>query len=64
MVRILQAHHKYFLWKGIVSVKEAFGANISHRVGNGENIYFWLDRWIGDKPLAERFPNLFSCARK
>lgn len=45
-----------------MSIKEAFGANISYRVGNGENIYFWLDRWIGDKPLAERFPNLFSCA--
>lgn len=28
--------------------------------GNGENISFWLDRWLGNKPLCEVFPNLFS----
>lgn len=51
------------LWKGITSVREAFQANTPCRVGSGDNIYFWLDCWIGDTSLAEQFPDLFSCAR-
>ncbi|XP_058757673.1 uncharacterized protein LOC131630949 [Vicia villosa] len=30
--------------------------------GNGDGIDFWLDRWKGPSPLAERFPSLFRFA--
>ena len=29
-------------------------------IGNGGSTAFWFDLWIGDLPLCERFPNLFS----
>ena len=31
-------------------------------VGTGSSTLFWLDRWLGDSPLAARFPALFSIA--
>lgn len=30
------------------------------RVGNGLNTLFWLETWITDSPLKEKFPRLFS----
>ena len=36
------------------------GTSIS--VGSGSSTLFWFDRWIGDLPLAARFPKLFSIA--
>lgn len=30
---------------------------VRYRVGSGERILFWLDRWVGDRPLV------FNCAR-
>ena len=30
------------------------------RVGNGMDTRFWLDNWIGDKPLYVMFPRLFA----
>ena len=30
------------------------------RVGNGMDTRFWLDTWIGDKPLYVMFPRLFA----
>lgn len=38
-------------------------ANIKFRVGSGEKVLFWLDNWVGDKPMAEAFPGLFAVAR-
>ncbi|KAK1667188.1 hypothetical protein QYE76_055347 [Lolium multiflorum] len=29
-------------------------------LGNGTSTAFWMDLWLGDQPLHERFPNLFS----
>ncbi|OMO52856.1 hypothetical protein COLO4_36939 [Corchorus olitorius] len=31
-------------------------------VGNGKNIKFWSDHWIGDGPLNLKFPRIFSLA--
>ena len=31
-------------------------------VGNGENTLFWIDLWLGDQPLCEKFPALFNLA--
>lgn len=45
------------IWKGIISVKEVTLDEVRYRVGSGERILFWLDRWLGDRPLV------FNCAR-
>ena len=50
------------LWKGILSVKDQFMKNINYHIRLEERILFWKDRWVGNKPLADRFPDLFSCA--
>lgn len=50
------------LWRGIVSSRDALVANIKFRVGSREKVLFWLDNWVGDKPLAEAFPSLFVVA--
>ncbi|KAJ9188986.1 hypothetical protein P3X46_000330 [Hevea brasiliensis] len=34
--------------------------NILFVLGNGEKIYFWHDKWIGEAPLKFSFPRLFS----
>uniref|UniRef100_A0A453EGT6 Reverse transcriptase zinc-binding domain-containing protein n=1 Tax=Aegilops tauschii subsp. strangulata TaxID=200361 RepID=A0A453EGT6_AEGTS len=31
-------------------------------VGSGSLTLFWFDRWLGDPPLAARFPGLFAIA--
>lgn len=41
------------LWRGILTVKEAFAKSIRYHVGSGEKIFFWLDTWTGDRPLVE-----------
>jgi hypothetical protein len=28
----------------------------------GDRIHFWVDRWCGDHPLKEVFPDLYACA--
>jgi hypothetical protein len=52
-------------WKDISSI----GKNINHnwfsqqvvkKIGNGRQTSFWLDNWLGDFSLRDRFPRLFS----
>nr|XP_043624274.1 uncharacterized protein LOC122595871 [Erigeron canadensis] len=33
-------------------------------IGNGASIRFWIDRWIGDNPLCNTFPDLFKLERR
>ena len=36
----------------------------SIKVGTGSGTLFWLDRWVGTRPFADRFSALFSiCTR-
>lgn len=44
-------------------MKDCFQANIRFRVGSGKKIFFFGQNWIGERPLAEMFLNLFNCAR-
>eukprot|EP00268_Persea_americana_P060859 TRINITY_DN7630_c0_g1_i4.p1 TRINITY_DN7630_c0_g1~~TRINITY_DN7630_c0_g1_i4.p1 ORF type:complete len:129 (-),score=20.04 TRINITY_DN7630_c0_g1_i4:855-1241(-) len=50
------------IWKGILSVKENFMENIIYRVGLGEHVLFWRDKWLGEWPLARQLPDIFNCA--
>ncbi|KAK1297873.1 hypothetical protein QJS10_CPB14g00976 [Acorus calamus] len=52
-----------WLWKGILAEVETFSQGIFWRLGSGEDIRFWQDHWIGDKPLKVRFPSIFHIAR-
>lgn len=51
------------LWKGVMSAHESFTDEISFCMGSECTISFWLDTWVGEKPLAVVFPCLFLCAR-
>ena len=33
-------------------------------LGNGQRVRFWEDTWLGDMPLADRYPSLFNIARR
>jgi hypothetical protein len=43
-----------------MKVKEDFFSRGSFKVGDGENTQFWENMWLGDKPLAQQYPSLFS----
>ena len=46
-------------WKAISSLYGEFLQMVSFKVGNGNNVRFWEDKWLGKKPLEELFPSLF-----
>ena len=50
-----------FIWKSMHSVKDMFMKHITYKVESGENISFWHDRWVGDRPLATQFLDLYRC---
>ncbi|KAJ0586998.1 hypothetical protein HanIR_Chr04g0158141 [Helianthus annuus] len=59
------------VWKNIMSMESKFlvnGKRIHHlikgTVGNGCNIRFWIDHWVGDMPLMSRWPSLFALEKK
>ncbi|GAU37021.1 hypothetical protein TSUD_207270 [Trifolium subterraneum] len=52
-------------WKDMVNIGETFGydwfqSNTRIIVGNGNNIAFWTNRWLGNNVLSDLFPNLFD----
>lgn len=51
------------MWKGIISSSEKFMQNIRYHVCLGKKIVFWKETWIGEEPLASKFPDLFNCAQ-
>lgn len=51
------------LWKGITSIKTTFSDSIKYRVGSGNKILFRLDTLVGERSLADQFPDLYRCAR-
>ncbi|GAU44350.1 hypothetical protein TSUD_129240 [Trifolium subterraneum] len=53
-------------WKDVCSLdkvvesKNWLGESIVRKVGNGFSTYFWSSNWIGEAPLLEVFPRLYS----
>jgi hypothetical protein len=47
-------------WKGLMKVKNEFLSRGSFIVGNGMDTRFWEDTWLGDKPLSQQYPSLYS----
>jgi hypothetical protein len=46
-------------WSGIMKVKDLFFNLGSFVLGNGEQIRFWEDVWLGDQPLMRQYPSLY-----
>lgn len=36
--------------------------NLVRKLGDGKEVRFWLDRWVGDGSLGSQFPRVFSLA--
>jgi len=49
-------------WRAIDALRSEawFGTNVKRSVGNGKNIYFWSDVWVGGVSFKERFSRLFE----
>jgi hypothetical protein len=47
-------------WCNINKIKHFFKLGARYHVENGEKICFWTDWWVGDAPLAVRFPRFFD----
>jgi hypothetical protein len=41
-----------------------FGSNISNKIGDGVDINFWKDKWMGTETMKDLFPDLFSKTNK
>lgn len=48
-------HGSLGIWKGIVSIKDAFTVGVRYGVDLGDKILFWHDIWVGARPLASQF---------
>lgn len=47
-------------WQGVCYVVSDFGCHIRYKVYSCDAMLFWLDKWLGDVPLAQVFPALFT----
>ncbi|KAI3517218.1 hypothetical protein L1887_16430 [Cichorium endivia] len=59
------------VWSNVARVNRAielYGINMkdifTRKVGKGNDTLFWLDSWIGDCPLKDKFPNIFQLEKK
>jgi hypothetical protein len=51
-------------WSGLIKVNESFLDLGRFQLGNGQNISFWEDRWLGNSTLKELYPSLFAITSK
>ncbi|PNX84965.1 receptor-like kinase [Trifolium pratense] len=62
--------HGSVWWREIASIREGgegsggnwFGDHVVKRVGDGSDTLFWIDPWLGETPLRERFGRLLALA--
>ena len=57
----IRGAHGCGLWRSISSNWADFVSFLEYEVGVGDRIRFWFDRWCGDCPLKDAFPDLFVC---
>ena len=51
-------------WKSLMNVKDTFMGFGSFKVKDGSQTRFWVDTWLGNKPLKDKFPALFNILRR
>ncbi|OAY69027.1 LINE-1 retrotransposable element ORF2 protein [Ananas comosus] len=49
-----------YWWKGVLGLNKIFKWGALHKLGYGDSIDFWSDRWYGDKTLQSVFPEIYS----
>ena len=59
---LVRGPHECGLWKGIMQGWESFNAHLRYKVGIGDRVRLWHDRWCGDVILKEAYPVLYECA--
>jgi hypothetical protein len=47
-----------------MGVKDDFFSRGSFTIGNGQQVRFWEDIWLGDAPLASQYPSLYNIVRR
>ena len=50
------------LWKDIMKEVDWCWENIEFKVGKGNRVLFWTDKWCGNEALAQSYPQLFTLA--
>jgi hypothetical protein len=51
-------------WRYMMTLIQMYMNLTVVKVGNGRDTCFWLDSWIGRKPLSDQYPALFSHVQK
>lgn len=54
--------HGVGVWKHISRFQDNFFGEVSFKAGNGLEIRFWQDKWLGNSRLKDYFPSLFQIA--
>jgi hypothetical protein len=62
LISVKQRHNDSQFWKKLLSLRDVFFKYCKVVVGNGCKTSFWKNSWIGDCPLAVKFPVLFDLA--
>jgi hypothetical protein len=53
-----------YFWKSLMNVKDTFFELGRFVIKDGSQTRFWLDTWLGNKPLKDKFTSLFNIVRK
>jgi hypothetical protein len=47
-----------------MNVRDTFMSFGSFKVKDGSQTRFWMDNWLGNQPLKDKFPTLFNIVRR
>jgi len=53
-----------YFWKNLMNLEETFMSFRSFMMKDGTQTRFWVDTWLGNFPLKDRFPALFNIVRR
>ena len=64
--KVVESSRASRIWADIMQVGKRwpefldfFKSNVQLKVGDGKDILFWRDRWMGERALKEEFPRLY-----
>jgi hypothetical protein len=52
------------LWKDLMKVRYIYLRGMRYIIGNGKSVSFWLDVWLGEKPLCLSYPCQYDLCSK
>ncbi|KAL5721090.1 hypothetical protein ACHQM5_013694 [Ranunculus cassubicifolius] len=55
--------HGSSVWRAIMGCSQFIKENVTFKVGRGDMIQFWKDRWCTIQPLEVEFPKIFALSR-